>query len=146
MNEAVAKRTVLLVEDDADLRKVISENLELEGYHVICAARGKCAADVVERIKPDIALIDIGLPDINGIEVSEKMSRAELSAGTPVIIISGRKGLNIRLRGFLSGARKYLCKPFDMCELIESIEDVIRHGGVAVSRKEEREDNIKRTP
>jgi len=115
-------RKILLVEDDADLRAAIAENLESNGFSVICASRGRCAGVLAQRFVPDIALVDLGLPDMDGVKLCKDLNENKLLGSVPVIVISANVSLQHRIRSFMSGARKYLAKPFDFDELMEAIE------------------------
>lgn len=122
-------KTILLVEDDRDLRKVIAEYLEGLGFHVIIAARGRCASRMLDKAVPDLALVDVSLPDMNGLEIIRWVKSEQHLNDIPIIIISGQTDLKDRLAGYLTGAERYLCKPFDLDELAEAINTLRKPGG-----------------
>ena len=129
-------KTILLIEDDKDLRKIIAEYLEECGYHVIIATRGQCGYRMFRKIEPALALLDIMLPDMNGLEIIRRVKSEQHLNDIPIIIISGQADLKDRLEGYLTGAERYLCKPFDMEELGEAINMLLKPGGDASSSPE----------
>lgn len=114
-------RTVMVVEDDEDIRKMITDFLEMEGFSVQEASNGREAVDLIFRQRPDIALVDVTLPDISGFEICRTIKNDDALKETEVIFITGRTALSDRLSGFLAGAKRYLCKPFEMDDLLEHI-------------------------
>ena len=118
-------RNVLLVEDDGNLRRTLSEYLEENGFQVFAAARGKAASRLLERVVPDIVILDVTLPDRNGLEICKWIKNENRLSGVPVVMISGKTALKDKLAGFLSGAEKYLCKPFEMEDLLEFVNNAL---------------------
>lgn len=100
------RRTVVIVDDHARFRRSARALLELEGFHVIGeAADGEAALAAVDRLKPDVALVDVGLPDMTGFDVSERVSRE-----TSVILVSSRNRADIGRRARSCGALGFLTK------------------------------------
>jgi DNA-binding response OmpR family regulator len=116
------RSTLLVVEDDAATRTFLADNLTADGYELLVA---DCAADglrLLERKYPDLAVIDPGLPDYDGLELIRRVRDADglasrLNPSTPLIVVSGRTGELDRLRGFERGADDYVVKPFSYPEL-----------------------------
>lgn len=107
---------ILLVEDDQPLARGLRQALGKQGYVVNHVASGEAALHVIEYDKPDIVILDIGLPDIDGITVLKK-ARAK-DTELPVLMLTARDGVDDKVAGLDSGADDYLVKPFDMTELL----------------------------
>lgn len=115
--------TVLLVEDDVTLAETVKYNLEREGYTVLHAADGMLALEIARREQPDILVLDIMLPRLDGFSVC-RMLRKESSI--PVIMLTARQDEYDRIAGLEMGADDYLPKPFSMGELHARIRAILR--------------------
>jgi DNA-binding response OmpR family regulator len=129
--------TVLLVDDDPLVRDFLSDNLIADGFAVVTA---DSLADGVRRLElapPDVAVVDVGLPDGSGLELVARV-RASGRAGTrldpalPVLVLSGHGGELDRVRGFDRGADDYVVKPFSYPELRRRLEALLRRSGQRV--------------
>lgn len=109
------KTTILVVEDDSAVRKLITTTLETHEYSYIIAANGQSALQETSDHKPDIILLDLGLPDIDGIEV---IKRIRTWSEVPIIVISARSEDIDKIDALDSGADDYLTKPFSIDELL----------------------------
>jgi two-component system, OmpR family, response regulator len=117
----------LVIEDDAVVRDALVAALEDSSYHVQAEATGVDADKVVDRFRPDIVLLDVGLPDgIDGFTVGRRIRRIN---DLPILYITGAAGLDDRLEGFRVGADDYVTKPFLMPELLARVEAVLRRTG-----------------
>lgn len=114
-------KRILVVEDDADLRDIIIEVLESNGYDVYAAECGEQARRMLHVHLPDLVVIDLGLPDVDGLEICTWMQGERALRRMPIVVISGRTNLSDRLRGFLKGAARYLCKPFELDHLVREV-------------------------
>lgn len=114
---------VLIVEDDKGIAEFLQLELEHEGYSTLLAADGRAALEVFECGKPDIVLLDIMLPKLNGLEV---LRRIRKSANTPVIMLTARSDISDKVSGLDSGADDYLAKPFEIEELLARMRAVMR--------------------
>ena len=114
---------ILLVDDDALLRRSLAFSLEQAGYHVSTEATGEDALALALRDPPDLILLDIGLPGIDGLEVLHRL-REHLS--TPVIFLTARRRDLDQVLGFELGADDYITKPFDLDIVLARIKTVIR--------------------
>lgn len=112
-----------VVDDDEALRTLLSATLEAAGYQVTTARTGAEIIHAIDRGRIDLVLLDIGLPDGDGIEVLERIRR---DTDLPVIIISGRGDQAMKLRGFGVGADDYVAKPFYPKELLARVAAVLR--------------------
>jgi signal transduction histidine kinase len=118
--------TVLVVDDNWDLVRIITLNLELEGYRVIAAYNGAEALEAVSSAVPDCILLDIMMPVMDGWEVLDCLRRNPETADTPVIIITARTSDVDKIKGFSGGAMEYLTKPFDLNTLVKTVKRVLR--------------------
>ena len=114
---------ILLVEDDAVIREATQLNLERNGFRVITASGGLTGMDMALDAKPDIAVLDVMLPDLNGISLCRRI-REELSV--PVIMLSARDDPVDIVLGLEAGADDYVTKPFDSGVLVARIRSVLR--------------------
>jgi two-component system alkaline phosphatase synthesis response regulator PhoP len=115
---------VLIVEDNADLAAGIEYNLQLEGYDVRIAADGRVAIELTEAFSPDVILLDLMLPALDGYQVLQVLRGRGVR--TPVIILSAKSEEADKVRGFRLDADQYVTKPFGVLELIERIRAVLR--------------------
>lgn len=110
-------RRVLIVEDDPDQAEVLALHLGAAGHQVRSIAGGDVAVDTVRKWQPDLVLLDVDLPGLDGYSVCRHLKSAPDLAAIPVIFLTTRSGLNERLAGLTLGADEYLCKPVDPREL-----------------------------
>ncbi|MBQ7768904.1 MAG: response regulator transcription factor [Oscillospiraceae bacterium] len=115
--------SVLIVEDDANIRELLQMYLEKDGYAVTLAADGGQGLDKFRSIKPDLVLLDVMMPVMDGWAVC-KAIRAE--GDTPVIMLTAKGETDDKVMGLKSGADDYVTKPFEMKELLARIEAVLR--------------------
>jgi diguanylate cyclase (GGDEF)-like protein len=119
---------VLVVDDDRNLRKIISTNLELAGYHVTTAADGREAVSKIEEEIPDLLLLDLMMPHMDGYEVAKHVRNHPNPsiANVPIIILTAKGETEDKLRGFEAGADDYITKPFGPRELLARVRAKIR--------------------
>ena len=119
---------VLVVDDDRNLRKIISTNLELAGYAVVTASDGREALEKIEQVMPDLLLLDLMMPFMDGYEVAKRVrNHANPSiANVPIIILTAKGETEDKLRGFEAGADDYITKPFGPRELLARVRAKIR--------------------
>jgi DNA-binding response OmpR family regulator len=115
---------VLLVDDDATVRRTLGVGLELEGFSVVPASGGRAALEAVERVRPAAMLLDLTMPDLDGIEVLERLRAA--GEEVPVCVLSGRDDVDDRVRGLESGADDYVVKPFALEEVVARLHALLR--------------------
>lgn len=114
---------ILIVEDEISLQETLAYNLKKQGYEVVIAGDGPSALEIVRNSKPDLILLDIMLPGMDGFEVCRKL-RSEVS--TPVLMLTARDDEIDRVVGLEVGADDYLTKPFSMRELIARVKAMLR--------------------
>jgi DNA-binding response OmpR family regulator len=116
--------TVLIAEDNADLRELCRTHLVAAGYEVLEAADGYGALDLARRERPDVALLDVVMPGLDGLRVAEVL-RSELGDEVRIAFISGRGRFEHQLEGLERGAADYITKPFDPAELVERVRSLL---------------------
>ncbi len=124
--------TLLLVEDDQTLRETLAYNLTREGYAVIHAGDGVAALDLARTHSPDLVLLDIMLPGLDGLTVCRTLRR-ELDI--PIVLLTARTSEVDRIVGLDSGADDYVTKPFSIGELLARLRAVMRRGGDRTTTK-----------
>lgn len=125
--------TILVVDDDKDIVQTIRGNLELDGFEVLSAFDGRTGLETVRKMRPDLILLDLNLPDMDGIKACQVMRR---TCDFPIIILTAREGVTDRVLGLECGADDYVVKPFNFLELSARIRAVLRRfeGGSARSQ------------
>jgi len=124
----VTKR-IVLIEDDTDLYALLKYNLEKEGFSLAGSQTGRGALDLCRRVRPDLVLLDIMLPDSDGLDICKGIRNdAELSQ-TPIIFLTARASETDRIVGLELGADDYVPKPFNPRELLARIRAVLRRAG-----------------
>ena len=116
---------VLLVEDERSIAESVAATLEGAGFAVVHAGTGAAALASLEATPPDVVLLDLGLPDMDGLDVARRIRE---SSGVPVIIVSARGDELDRVLGLELGADDYVVKPFSQRELLARIRAVLRRG------------------
>ena len=117
---------VLVVDDEPSILRVVAANLRARGYEALTAASGASALTVAEKAQPDCIVLDLGLPDVGGLEV---LRRLRTRATTPVVILTAVDDERQRARALELGADDYVTKPFAMTELLDRVRGALRHGG-----------------
>jgi DNA-binding response OmpR family regulator len=117
------KTTVLTADDDPQLLRLVMRNLQLEGYDVLVASDGKQALEQIETHQPDLALLDVMMPKMDGFTVCKRVR--EFSS-IPIIIVTARGQDQDKIRGLDLGADDYLTKPFSVDELLARVRAVLR--------------------
>lgn len=117
---------VLIVEDDRDLLELLSYNLSKEGYEVSAVLRGKDAIKTLEEEKPDLIILDVMLPDLDGFRIAQYVKNSEELKEVPIIFLTAKDMERDKLKGFSIGADDYITKPFSMRELLARVRAVLR--------------------
>jgi two-component system cell cycle response regulator len=105
---------ILVVDDEAINLKLVSRLLEIEGYEVITARSGEVALRLIEQSPPDLALLDVRMPDMEGFELCRRLRLNPLTAGIPIVMLTAMVDENDRQKGIEAGADDCLPKPFDV--------------------------------
>jgi DNA-binding response OmpR family regulator len=117
------KKTILIVDDKASMRKLIDDYLTQEGFHVVTAEDGQKALYVARHEKPDLILLDIMMPEMDGYEFMRVFSKER---NTPIILLTAKIEESDKILGLELGADDYVTKPFSMRELLARIRAVLR--------------------
>jgi len=116
------KKRILLVDDEEDMVKLLNRRLSSAGYDVVESLSGLGALKMARESAPDLILLDIFLPDIDGRQIKNKLNEDESTARIPVIFLSARDEITSKVEGFRLGADDYITKPFNSEELIARVK------------------------
>jgi CheY-like chemotaxis protein len=116
------EKRILIADDDPVILRLIQVNLELEGYEVLTANNGQEAVDMATAEHPDLVILDIMMPRLDGYQACEMLKSAEATKEIPVIFLSAKAQQGDIEKGQSFGVAAYLTKPFDPSELIEVVE------------------------
>jgi DNA-binding response OmpR family regulator len=119
-------KKILLIEDDTDLLSLLKYNLEKEGFSLTGLQTGKGALELCRQVRPDLILLDIMLPDSDGLDICKGIRKDPELASTPVIFLTARASETDRIVGLELGANDYVVKPFFVRELIARIKLQLR--------------------
>jgi len=114
---------VLVVEDDDAISQVLQRSLRMEGYDVRIAGDGISGLDQVQAFLPDLVILDLGLPKLDGIEVAKQLRERE---DVPILVLTARDAVEARVEGLDAGADDYLVKPFERQELLARLRALLR--------------------
>jgi DNA-binding response OmpR family regulator len=118
-------KTILVVDDEPTIREVVRRYLEKEGFHVVEAADGYTAMDALQYDDPDLVVLDLMLPGIDGLTITRQL-RQSMKKATPIIMLTAKGETTDRIRGLDYGADDYIAKPFSPRELVSRINAVLR--------------------
>jgi DNA-binding response OmpR family regulator len=124
----VKREKVLVVEDERDLREVLSYNLTREGYKVIAAETGGEGLKRARKDVPDLLLLDLMLPDLDGLEICRRLKRDPVTSSLPIIMVTAKGEESDVVLGLGVGADDYVTKPFSPKELLARVKAVLRRG------------------
>jgi diguanylate cyclase (GGDEF)-like protein len=119
-------KCILVVDDDRNLRKIIQTNLELAGYDVAAAANGEEALQMLDSMQPDLIVLDVMMPVMDGYEVARRVRRHPSNTHVPIIMLTAKSEVEDKLAGFEAGADDYITKPFGPQELLARVKAKIR--------------------
>jgi two-component system, OmpR family, response regulator MprA len=117
---------ILVVDDDASIRRMLERTLVAEGYHVDGVADGGAALASIERSVPDLVILDLGLPGMDGVDVCRRVRARGLA--TPILLLTARDTVPARVEALDAGGDDYVVKPFDADELQARIRALLRRG------------------
>ena len=115
------KEIILIIEDDKDIIKMLEYNLKKEGFKTLSASDGEDALDLAVRRHPDLVILDLMLPGMDGLEVCKNLKRDTKTASIPVIMLTAKSQESDKIVGLELGADDYMTKPFSPRELIARI-------------------------
>lgn len=125
--------TILVVEDDLALQRMMCAYLGMNGYHTLPAANGEEALDVIERVMPDLVIADVMMPVMDGWELTRELRSAYPLL--PIMLVTARDSLEDKRIGFHAGADDYLTKPIDLDELLLHVNALLRRSQAMTSHK-----------
>ena len=122
----MSRKTILIVEDEEDIQQLVSYNLIRAGYQVICTDSGEQALEEARKERPDLVLLDIMLPGMDGLKVCREIRSDSLIGDTPVIMMTAKGEESDIISGFDLGADDYIVKPFSSKVMLSRIKAVLR--------------------
>ena len=125
---------ILLVEDDVDIAELVAFNLERQGWECALVHHGGEAWEMIQRIRPDLVLLDVMLPGMDGMQIFRAMKENEMTRGIPVIFLTARGELDDRLEGLSLGADDYVTKPFSPKELVLRVRNVLSRANAGAAQ------------
>ena len=125
---AKVQSTVLMVDDDELQRKLVAKILEAENYRLLFAGSGFEALGLLRGTRPDLILMDVMMPDMDGVEATRRLKAAPQTAGIPVIMITGKSEKNVVTESLRAGAKGFLVKPFERDTLIAKVRQALNGG------------------
>jgi two-component system alkaline phosphatase synthesis response regulator PhoP len=120
------KEKILIVEDEKDILKMVEYNLKKDGYRTVSARDGEDAIEMAHSEHPDLILLDLMLPGIDGLEVCKQLKRESKTAGIPIIMVTAKTQESDKVVGLELGADDYVTKPFSVRELLARVKAVMR--------------------
>jgi len=121
------RTTVLVVDDEPNIRELLAQTLRLVGFDVVVAERGIEAVEVARAAEPALVLLDVMLPDLDGFETARRLRAA--GGDVPIIFLTARDAVEDRIAGLTAGGDDYVAKPFSLEELVLRIRAVLRRAG-----------------
>jgi DNA-binding response OmpR family regulator len=121
--------TILIVDDQPDNRDMLAALLGQEGYRTLTAAGGMEAMDVIANDSPQLILLDVSMPDMDGYAVASLLKADPKTSGIPIIMVTAHAGRGARVVGLHTGAEDYLTKPVDAPELLLKVRNLLRLSG-----------------
>src|SRR5215213_1169904 len=122
MTEGKAGRTIMVVEDYDDTRALLKFGLEGMGYSVLEASNGQEAVDIAERERPDLILMDLDLPILDGIAATQRIRQQAEMENVPIVAVTAYPMSYTHVKAFAKGCDEYMAKPIDMTELERVVE------------------------
>ena len=122
------RQTILVIEDEEDLREVVTYNLEREGFEVLATGSGREGLNKARVRAPHLVLLDLMLPDLDGLEICRRLRADRLTARLPVIMVTAKGAESDVVLGLGIGADDYVAKPFSPRELVARVKAVLRRG------------------
>jgi phosphate regulon transcriptional regulator PhoB len=131
----VESKKILLVDDEPDLRELVSYNLKKEGYQVLAAADGEQALEKMRKVSFDLIILDVMLPGIQGMDLCRMIRKSPKTESVPLLMLTARSGVEDKVRGLDTGADDYMTKPFSPKELIARVRALLRRSGEGTGRE-----------
>jgi two-component system, OmpR family, response regulator MtrA len=116
---------IVVADDEADIRRLVVFTLRRQGYTILEAGAGDSALALIRRERPDLAVLDVMMPGLSGLEVAQALRADPATAAIPVIMLSAKGQASEVENGLASGARDYLVKPFNREELVSRVAEAL---------------------
>jgi two-component system alkaline phosphatase synthesis response regulator PhoP len=133
------RQTILVVDDEPDIVELLTFNLKAEGYDVISAANGLEALNLARAALPDLIVLDLMLPELDGVAVCEILHRLPSTAPIPVIMLTAWKTELARIIGLGTGAEDFITKPFSPRDLVSRVNYTLRSNEIKTLAREAKE-------
>ena len=127
----VANQKIIVVEDEADILEVLEFNLAQDGFDVLCSQEGEKGLELIRREKPDLVLLDLMLPDLDGLEICRRLKSDAATQDIPIVMVTAKGKESDIVLGLGLGADDYITKPFNVGELIARVKAVLRRAAAA---------------
>jgi two-component system cell cycle response regulator DivK len=118
---------ILLVEDSDDSRQSLSKLLEFEGYQVIEASDGEIAIEMAIKERPDLILMDLSLPIVDGLSATRRIKAERTFSNVPIIALSGHDEIDFHARALAAGCSDYISKPIDFAALVSKLSSLLKN-------------------
>ncbi len=128
MNQPAASSKILIVDDEPNIVLAIEFLLQRQGYLVEKAYNGLQALEVATAFKPDIIILDVMMPDMNGFEVGKQIRQLPTLEHSKIIFLTAKGTQKDKQTGYASGAEVYMIKPFDNDELVNTVQEMLTYG------------------
>lgn len=119
---------VLVADDEADVLELVALHLERAHFDVVRASDGDEAMELAQVMRPDVAVLDVMMPGLNGYELVTRMRETHETAGIPVLLLTARAGQLDVVQGYRAGADEYMKKPFSPHDLVDRVRDMLQRG------------------
>ena len=124
-SKKTVKKKILIVDDEPNIVRTVGDRLKMSGYHVTVATDGQEAIERALQEKPDVILLDVLMPKLDGHATLERLRQMEETKSVPVIMLTARSQVEDVVRASSMGATDYVVKPFDLVELLEKIKSAL---------------------
>jgi two-component system phosphate regulon response regulator PhoB len=131
------KATILVIDDEKDLIELVRYNLEKDGFDVIAATDGQSGLDVVKKHRPDLVVLDLMMPGIDGLQICKQLRADPRTGRIPVIMLTAKATEADRIVGLELGADDYITKPFSPREVVARVKAVLRRSNPAAEQRQE---------
>jgi two-component system alkaline phosphatase synthesis response regulator PhoP len=123
-------QTVLVVDDDRDAQEILTRTLESAGYRVIAVGSGVTGLEVVARERVDVILLDVMMPDMDGLAMCTELRKSPRATGIPIILLTAKDDIATRVAGMRLGVSEYVTKPVNIHEVLNRVRNQIHAGAI----------------
>ena len=120
------RKQIVVVEDDPDILKIVAATLQEHEFEVAMAMDGRTGLELIRETQPHAVVMDIMMPEMNGIDVLRALKQSEDTSDIPVILLTVKSDINSKISGFVAGASRYMTKPFDIDDLVSNVRNAIQ--------------------